>query len=729
GQHARGNGQQQDEPRVARSPSQLHACKATTGLSRLGTSPRPHGYSEPLSDGDSSDAAPALVVRESRVTSAPAGATNADTDSAAEQAQRGKAKAAPARESHAKPRKKVTSKKSHVKKAVSSAALRTRMRQGTVVRRDVQPAKALPLSTIADDTHGDSSYVDYSGNSDIEDASGAGPQARVAAIDQPRGSLHSSTATLGDVGQDSQDMDDSATTASIDSPRAGQQSEAQLDHGAVAGVGTFQQEASRDNINALDEGMAEEQQGLSGPSQSQPTQGYSYGHSQRPGEDAEDASVGRGGQRRAAQARMSEQRHREARRTSEDLPAGSPYVAKNIKRNMESQRQQSMVEKEEEDMEITCSLLTGVPRRRNRPASMAPQVFLAPDSPAYSQQVRRTERAYAHVRAMAHPLLESISRCVELREQRAAMTASREQSWAPRRPPIAPRQDARAEWWESLLPPPPSQQPSREPRTAPGFSRLQQTELPHWVLAPDDAKCAVYGPELSPAPLSAHERVDPSCAHIRQLRERAEDLRYLRQHTLTAGKASSAALRPHTSSTAAYETWHGRRVPGLLDVRTFAASAAPLNPGARAPASSDADTAASSSPDSVLLSRSNHLAPPYRRYGTVYGYTSTNPARAQLANDAAHTGVGAGMPGVGANTVHGAPAAALRRHDSIQSNRPATASIYGHDPRRSSYFDRLSIDEDRQQAASTAAQPTSVGLLRRVISGLTGGTAAFGSSQ
>ncbi|KAJ1855841.1 hypothetical protein GGH12_003163 [Coemansia sp. RSA 1822] len=692
---------------VARSPSQLHACKATTGLSRLGVSS--HSYSESISDSDSSDSGSALAVCETRVISAPAGATNADTTSMSEQAQRGKAKAGPMRDVHAKPRKKVASKKPtaskkpHVKKAASSAALRTRLRQGTVLRRDTHASK---LQSLDNNGHGDSSYVDYSGNSDIEDASGVATQAaRVVAVDQPRGSLHSSTATLGDAGQDSQDIDESVTTASIDSPRFEQQTEAQTEH-----VAAYHHGADHSNASVPDGGMSEEHPATSEPSQSQPSQGYSYGR-----RSSEDAEQGRG---RSLQTRAPEQR-----RTSEEPSPGATYMAKNIKRNMESQRQQSIVEKEEEDMEITCSLLTGVPRRCNRPASMAPQVFLAPDSPAYSQQVRRTERAYAHVRAMAHPLLESISRCVELREQRAAMNASREQAWTPRRPPIAPRQDARAEWWESLLPPPLSQQPSREPRGAPAFSRLQQTELPRWVQKPDDAKCAVYSSDLSPA----HDRTDPSCSHIRELRVRANDLRFMRQHTLTAGKASGAAMRAHVTSNAAHETWHGRRVPGLLNVKTFASQTAPLSLGAHTSAPSDADTLASSSPDSALLSRSNHLVPPYRRYGTVYGNTSTNAANALPANTAGYTGTAA--VGTNTNSAHGAPTVALRRHDSIQSNRPATASIYENDPRRSSYLDRLSIDEDHQQLASAAAQSTQGGFLRRVFSGLTGGTTTFGSSQ
>ncbi|KAJ2848293.1 hypothetical protein IWW36_003390 [Coemansia brasiliensis] len=517
---------------------QLHACKATTGLSRL-------GHSEPAA----CDSGPA---HESRLASAP--------PEASERAQRGRSRTIQSRDAHSKMRKKVASKKSHVKKATSSAALRSRMRANTALRRESQP------NEHSRDSAGDSSYVDYS-----DDADGSEP------APAPPRSQHSSTATLGDA-------EDSATTASIDSPRPELQS-------------------SQD------------------PEPPQPDP--------------------------------------EPRTQRRDEHAGA-FVAKNIKRNMESQRQQVLVEQEEEDMEITCALLTGMPRRRNRPPGMAPHAFLAPDTHAYNLQVHRSERAYAHVRATAHPLLKCISRCVALREHRVAACEMPRS----RRPPLEPRSHARAEWWESLMPPPPTRTP----------------ELPSWALPLDSAKCAVYD-------MQTH---DPACGHVRELRARAADLRISRQHPAPAARAVSG------------ETWHGRRIPGLLSVRSFPM---PLNLAATR---SDTETW-TSSPDSAVIPRSNPLAPPYRRYGTVYGHTSANPAN-----------------GPNGFLINGS---ALRRQDSLQTSHPNTASILENDPRRSSYFDRLSIEEDRPQPAASATQPNPVALLRRVISGLTGGNANFGSSQ
>ncbi|KAJ2632080.1 hypothetical protein H4R22_001514, partial [Coemansia sp. RSA 1290] len=428
--------------------SHLHACKATTGLSRL-------GHSEPAAcDGEH--------VHEGRLASAPL--------EASERAQRGRSRTAQSREAHGKMRKKVASKKSHVKKATSSAALRSRTRPNAALRRESQPHEH------SRDSAGDSSYVDYSDD-------GAGPAAG------PARSQHSSTATLGDA-------EDSATTASMDSPRP-------------------------------------ELQSRQDPEPPQPDPG--------------------------------------PRTQRRDEQAGA-FVAKSIKRNMESQRQQVLVEQEEEDMEITCALLTGMPRRRNRPPGMAPHAFLAPDTHAYGLQIHRSERAYAHVRATAHPLLRCISRCVSLRELRAAASEMPRS----RRPPLEPRSHARAEWWEALMPPSPS----------------RAAELPSWALPLDSAKCAVYDAQTH----------DPACGHVRELRARAADLRIARQHPASATRPASG------------ETWHGRRVPGLLSVRSFPV---PLNLAATR---SDTDLWASS-PDSAGVPRSNPLAPPYRRYGTVYGHT------------------------------------------------------------------------------------------------------------
>ncbi|KAJ2759071.1 hypothetical protein IWQ57_006651, partial [Coemansia nantahalensis] len=102
---------------------------------------------------------------------------------------------------------------------------------------------------------------------------------------------------------------------------------------------------------------------------------------------------------------------------------------------MESQRQQSMVEQEEEDMARASAQLTGIRHRTNHAAGMAPHVFLAPDSLAYRNQISQTDRAYAHVRSVAHPLVASIARCVELRESRHAVLTPRERPRALRRQP------------------------------------------------------------------------------------------------------------------------------------------------------------------------------------------------------------------------------------------------------------------------------------------------------
>ncbi|KAJ2885003.1 hypothetical protein IWW38_005365 [Coemansia aciculifera] len=124
--------------------------------------------------------------------------------------------------------------------------------------------------------------------------------------------------------------------------------------------------------------------------------------------------------------------------------------------------------------------------------------------------------------------------------------------------------------------------------------------------------------------------------------------------------------------------------------------------------------------------RGNPLAPPYRRYGTVYGYTSTKAAGGWPGQA---SGLATVAPGGGGNS-QGSAALSVRGFDGAPAARPSTVGIWDSDPRRSSYFDRLSIDETRpQQLASSAAQMTTAGLLRRVISGLTGGTAAFGTSQ
>ncbi|PIA19020.1 hypothetical protein COEREDRAFT_6180 [Coemansia reversa NRRL 1564] len=336
------------------------------------------------------------------------------------------------------------------------------------------------------------------------------------------------------------------------------------------------------------------------------------------------------------------------------------FISRSAKRHMESQRQQSIVEKEEEDMDITCALLTGVPRRRNRPAGTAPQAFLAPDSPAYMQHMRRSERGYSHARALAHPLLESIARCADLREQRRAAAAREPPPWAARRA----RSTA---WWDALMPPAAARDP---PRAPPG---LQHAELPRWVLPPDPAKCAVYADPRSPS------RADPSCPHVHELRARAADLRFMRQHALPAVRRTDAA-----------DLWRTRRLPVLN-------SAALLPVTEPAPEPAEATI------------RPNHIAAPFRRAGSVYGC-------AALATPSASASI--------TESVHSA--AVVRRLDAAPAARPHSVAVFDNDSRRS-YFERLSVDDDRPSVAAASPAP-SIGLLRRVISGLTG-TTALGSPQ
>ncbi|KAJ1960112.1 hypothetical protein GGI12_003980, partial [Dipsacomyces acuminosporus] len=186
---------------------------------------------------------------------------------------KGKPRNAPlvSKEGHLKLRKKLTSKKSHIKKATSTAALKSRQRHtgGSGAYRNVSSnSRLLAYSKVAalDDSQIDGSYVDYSssnngsGSEDVSDdedgddgevlniehrrvsagaatvagrtsssptaATSASKNAQnlaqsaqsaqsvqntSAALEQCQASLHSSTATLGGAGQDN---DDTATTAS-----------------------------------------------------------------------------------------------------------------------------------------------------------------------------------------------------------------------------------------------------------------------------------------------------------------------------------------------------------------------------------------------------------------------------------------------------------------------------------------------------------------------------------
>ncbi|KAJ1735914.1 hypothetical protein LPJ61_000287 [Coemansia biformis] len=544
------------------------------------------------------------------------------------------------------------------------SARRLHTRKATALRARTRPGAAHRATLVAGGV-ADSSYVDYSGSDAGSDAVVSDVAVSdTAALDAAVAPQSSMHSSTATLGSASQGGD-SATTTSIDSPHPDNAGEPEAPAGAPA--------------------------------------------------EPAVAAV-----RQAAH----EQPH-------DEQPAGTPqgtYVPKAVKRSMESQRQQSIVEKEEEDMALASALLTGITCSPNHPSGMAPHVFLAPDSPAYREQIRHTERAYAHVRTMAQPLLASIVRCIGLREQYQAAATSRSRSRALRRPP-APDLRASApgsDWWSSLLPPPLSD--SRDHRLPPGYSRLRHTDLPRWLLPPDATRGGASAPEM------AHHASDTACCpHVHELRSRAAELGLVRQQALSANRGGAPSpMRLHASTAAAtaaaHETWRGRRIPGLLGVNVYASNVVPNAPAPRSLQSLDAGILGSSS-ESAVAPRSNNLAPPYRRHGTVYGHAAANAANAAAhpggAAAAAHAAAGAATsPGIA-----GGPGAALRRHDSIPASRPHTSSIHESDPRRTSYFDRLSIDEARPRTASSVAHQTPAGLLRRVISGLTGGSAALGSPQ
>ncbi|KAJ2492255.1 hypothetical protein IWW37_001567 [Coemansia sp. RSA 2050] len=784
-----------------RSPNVLHMCKASTSLSQLGKASGSVSSVDAAASSCASDQGSSLAGMPERVASAPAIQPTANTQDRGscvsfalcankdtlEASLLGKGKAPLPREGFIKPRKRVGSKKAHLKKAVSTAALRARSRLGGPLRRDPSALRSpAQLGGAAERSEpADCSYVDYSGNSDADEdhyqtddnaqpaALQAGSphsqtsSANVVPADPARVSPHSSTATLDGA---SQDMDDSASTASIDSPRPEQS--------RVFGTNQLPPSAAATPLDVADTTCPADQlasttgesyRDRSGSRSPPPlrrsmisgahagadlAQTHDATADQLPGRESLVTSTGaaqppsdqapqlgqhvQGGTAESRQSRQTDQsRHSSSlRRQGETVVNGgastshSMHAALGTKRNMESQRQQSMVEKEEEDLDVASSLLTGIPRRQNRPPGMAPYMYLNPNSPAYGQQVRAMERTYGHVRSMAHPMLESISRCVALREQRLALAAPRNPArvWSSRRMPTEPSEtDLQDEWWSSLMPPSQSNSVSiREHRSVPGHSsRSQPTELPQWVLVPDDAKCAVYGPgvcSMSPSN-GIHNQLDASCAHVRELRDHAKELKYVRQHAVSAPRNQVLSLprQPAITHTAELETWRGRRVPGLLNVDIYAGAAGALDPSTRQSNWPGAELRSSPSPEPTSLSRGNPLAPPYRRYGTVYGYTSTTNAwHGQAAGNPA-VALGGGSQGSAALSVRG--------FDGAPTARPSTVGIWDSDPRRSSYFDRLSIDETRPQLASSAAQTTATGLLRRVISGLTGGTTAFGTSQ
>ncbi|KAJ2584604.1 hypothetical protein GGH95_000271 [Coemansia sp. RSA 1836] len=738
--------------KAACNPNALHMCKASTSLSQLGKasdSSSPVDAAAATSSSASGQGSSTAGVPE-RVASAPAIQPAGDACGGgscvsfaayegrdiAETSPLGKGKAPMPREGYAKPRKRVASKKPNLKKAVSTAALRARSRLGGPQRRDPLPLRApMQLSTAAerDDGLADCSYVDYSSNSDagedrlqppIEQQKHPdvipqqGAPANVARADPTRASPHSSTATLDGA---SQDVEDSASTASIDSPRPEQSRAANSNqHPPNAAVASSGADAARRAGDTGGGSIRSRGGGQSPPPLRRDMRSRDHAVADL-AQSFGSADMPPSSDSLAASAATDQLPSDQAARTVQRVQGGppEPVVALSTKRNMESQRQQSMVEKEEEDFDIANSLLTGIPRRQNRPAGMAPYIYLNPSSPAYIQQVRAVDRTYGHVRATAHPMLESISRCVALREQRLAFAAPRGQAraWSSRRTPAESSEASlQAEWWESLMPPPPSNLASS--RAAPGqSSRLQPAELPSWVLMPEDAKCAVYGSEFG--------QPDPSCIHVRELREHAKELKHARQHAVSAPRNQVLTLprQPMLTTEAELETWRGRRVPGLLNVDIYSGAAGPLDPGARQGYRPAMEPRSSPSPEPML--RDNPLAPPYRRYGTVYGYTSAKAAGAWPGQAA---GLSAAAPGGGGNG-QGSAAPHVRGFDGVAAARPRTVGIWDNDPRRSSYFDRLSIDEARPQLASSAAQMTPTGFLRRVFSGLTGGGAAFGTSQ
>ncbi|KAJ2556958.1 hypothetical protein EV175_001652 [Coemansia sp. RSA 1933] len=814
------SGCKKDTGERALSPCALHSCKATTSLSQLHALPTvEQTVSQDAGTGLFEIESDKLAKRE-RVVSAPPARRNSgysakgdntsssdvvDEERDASEAHfHSKGKMAATREAHLKSRKKTAGKKLHTKRTTSTAALRTRTRHGGGGHRRDYPLSKPLLSTVSavNESQVDGSYVDYSGNSSFgddagpkqDDADPPPPQQQqqqqngsnslpntdshamvpnASVPDQSRASLNSSTATLGVGG--GQDIDDTATTASIDSPRQEPVDGPLSNHEGVGENGNSQRQ-QRNNQHALSETgsaptkeqplatMAETSHSAQSPrhdsTSMRRSQSSAYGLSDGPSgsnvehsphtDSADVLPMHDGGarrHRRQARGTSSDQAHFQGQGSGK-LPdehvantssSQTAYVSKSSKRNIESQRQQGIVEKEEEDMDIANSQLTGVPRRSNRPVGMVPNVFLQPDLPAYSQQVRKTDRLYAYSRTMAHPLLESMVRCAELREQRLALSSLRgnPRPLVSRRMLTEPSEaDSQAEWWESLMPPPPSSGPHRDQRMA---LRMQAAELPKWMAEPDDAKRVVYGAETDPLLAHGHhDLVDPSCAHIRELRLRAKELRISRQHNATAGRNNVLPSVRGLASTsdAALETWRGRRIPGLLNVDMYANALGPLDSGARQSGGRwlGSETALSSSPENTHANAAhgNPLVSPYRRYGTVYGYTAANTTNYRSGGNVNGPGALGGGGGGGSSGTHTSLRSNSRGHESMPSSRPGTAGIWENDPRRSSYFDRISVDELRPNvvASSVATQTTPAGLLRRVISGLTGGaTSAFGTSQ
>ncbi|KAJ2709829.1 hypothetical protein H4R19_004048 [Coemansia spiralis] len=657
-------GAEEREREPVRSSSQLHACKATTSLSQLG---RPSHCS--VAEDAAADAPP---PRLSHVASDPAVATGAPDEPL-----RSRARSAAPRDCPARPRKRLSARRLHSKKLTP---LRTRVRAGTAYR-------GMPEGGAA----GDGSYVDYSGSDAVASDT----------ADAPQPSARSSTATLGTADQG----EDTATTTSVDSPglEATQTSDVPADNIPA-------------DLPATDEHRVPEEQ---------PPQQQQHQHQAQPPPPPQQQQQRQQQQLRQRQSPQTQQPQRQPSSQPEEQPAlavQTTYKSKVVKRSMESQRQQSIVEQEEEDMARASAQLTGIKHRTNHAAGMAPHVFMAPDSLAYRSQIRQADRAYAHVRSMAQPLVASIARCVELRENRQAAAAivPRDRARALRRPlvPDMHSPGAGTDWWTSLMPPPRPDSRSQPP----GYQRLQHADLPQWARAPHPDR-GLHG--------AAHEADDDVCPHIRELRTRATELGIVHQQGLHAGRTGAPPpMRLHATAaatTAAFETWRGRRIPGLLSVDVYAGNVTPRAAAPRSLPTSEAGIIGSPSSDSGLALRPSQPVPPYRRNGTVYGQAPTNATNTTAVS--ALAAAIAANTGTGAAAAAGGPGGAQRRHESIATSRPHTASIHENDPRRTSYFDRLSMDEDRPRASASSVHQTSLGLFRRVISGLTGGTAALGSSQ
>ncbi|KAJ1935388.1 hypothetical protein EC988_008502, partial [Linderina pennispora] len=222
------------DPQGIKRTKGLHLCKATTSLSQLCQLSGSNSYADLASDGSG----PALVIRD-RNTSAPAtralqDVAQTDAKSPGAVSQKGKAHRPPVLHRDAKPRKKAGGKKTHLKKATSAAAMRSRQRHSAGPRRETSHPRGLGMSRLTlDEGPADSSYVDYSGSSDLDtgeveivdderpqmrtvssEPTDVVPRAHFGALEQPQGSVNSSTATLGGA---CQDADDTATTASTGS--------------------------------------------------------------------------------------------------------------------------------------------------------------------------------------------------------------------------------------------------------------------------------------------------------------------------------------------------------------------------------------------------------------------------------------------------------------------------------------------------------------------------------